>query len=91
MVTVLANTLVVCLIWVLESERLTRHTSTKLVLYDRIELIVPQRRQELIADLDIILCTESSAVFCKNRTKNSAGRKTGQVVYPNKQILLRFV
>ena len=52
MVTVLANTLVVCLIWVLESERLMRHTSTKLVLYDRIELIVPQRRQELIADLE---------------------------------------
>jgi len=52
MVTVLANTLVVCLIWVLESERLLRHTSTKLVLYDRIELIVPQRRQELIADLE---------------------------------------
>ena len=44
MVTVLANTLVVCLIWVLENERLMRHTSTKLVLYDRIELIVPQRR-----------------------------------------------
>ena len=52
MVTVLANTLVVCLIWVLESERLMRHTSTKLILYDRIELIVPQRRQELIADLE---------------------------------------
>ena len=51
-VTVLANLLVVGLIWVLESERLLRHTSTKLVLYDRIELIVPERRAELVADLE---------------------------------------
>ena len=51
-VTVLANLLVVCLVWVLESERLLRHTSAKLVLYDRIELIVPERRAELIADLE---------------------------------------
>ncbi|MBR1434764.1 MAG: DUF4956 domain-containing protein [Bacteroidales bacterium] len=52
LITVLSNALVVCLIWVLESERLVRHTSTKLVLYDRIDLIVPERRQELIADLE---------------------------------------
>ena len=51
-VTVLANLLVVCLIWVLESERLLKHTSAKLVLYDRIELIVPERRAELVADLE---------------------------------------
>ena len=49
---VLANGLVVTLIWVLESERLLRHTSAKLVLYDRIELIVPERRAELVADLE---------------------------------------
>ena len=48
----LSNLLVVCLIWVLESERLLKHTSTKLVLYDRIELIVPERRADLIADLE---------------------------------------
>ena len=48
----LSNLLVVCLIWILESERLLKHTSTKLVLYDRIELIVPERRAELIADLE---------------------------------------
>ena len=52
LVTVLSNFLVVCLIWVLESEKLLHHTSTKLVLYDRIELIVPERRAELIADLE---------------------------------------
>jgi len=52
LVTVLSNALVVCLIWILESDRLVRHTSTKLVLYDRIELIVPERRAELVADLE---------------------------------------
>ena len=50
-VTVLANLLVVCLIGVLESRRFLARNSTKLVLYDRIELIVPERREELIADL----------------------------------------
>ena len=51
-VMLIANALVICLIWVLENERLLKHTSTKLVLYDRIELIVPERRAELIADLE---------------------------------------
>ncbi len=52
LITVLSNLLVVALIWVLESERLLHHTSTKLVLYDRIDLIVPERRAELVADLE---------------------------------------
>lgn len=51
-VTVLANLLVVGLIWILESGRFLAHTSTKLVLYDRIELIVPERRAELVEDLE---------------------------------------
>lgn len=51
-VAVVANLLVIGLIWILGSERLLRHTSAKLVLYDRIELIVPERRAELIADLE---------------------------------------
>ncbi|MCR4860788.1 MAG: DUF4956 domain-containing protein [Bacteroidales bacterium] len=51
-VTVLANLLIVLLIWVLESGKFLAHTSTKLVLYDRIELIVPERRAELVADLE---------------------------------------
>lgn len=51
-IMVLSNALVVILIWVLESERLLKHTSAKLVLYDRIELIVPEKRQELVADLE---------------------------------------
>ena len=51
-VMALANALVILLIWILESERLVKHTSTKLVLYDRIDLIVPERRAELIEDLE---------------------------------------
>jgi len=50
-VTALANLLVIGLIWVLESGRFLAQTSTKLVLYDRIELIVPERRAELVEDL----------------------------------------
>ena len=50
-VLALANALVVCLIWVLESGRWLKHTSTKLILYDRIDLIVPEKREELIADI----------------------------------------
>ena len=51
-VLALSNLLVVGLIWVLENNVLVKNTSTKLVLYDRIELIVPERREELIADLE---------------------------------------
>ena len=49
---ILRSSLVICLIWVLESGRFLAHTATKLVLYDRIELIVPERRAELVADLE---------------------------------------
>ncbi len=51
-VMALANALVILLIWVLESPRLLHHTSTKLILYDRIELIVPEKRAELIEDIE---------------------------------------
>lgn len=51
-IMLISNALVVCLIWVLESEKLLRHTSAKLVLYDRIDLIVPEKRAELVADLE---------------------------------------
>ena len=47
-----ANVLIILLIWVLESKGILRQrTSTKLVIYDRIELIVPDRRKELLEDL----------------------------------------
>lgn len=51
-VMALVNALIVLLVWVLESESLVKHTTTKLVLYDRIELIVPEKRSELIEDLE---------------------------------------
>ncbi len=46
------NLLLIAVIWVLEGEKVVRHTSTKLVLYDRIDLITPDKRAELIADLE---------------------------------------
>ena len=51
-VMALANLLIIALVWILEGERLVKHVTTKLVLYDRIELIVPEKRAELIADLE---------------------------------------
>ncbi len=51
-VMVLVNLLVVALVAVLESEKLVAHTATKLVLYDNIALIVPEKREELKADLE---------------------------------------
>ena len=51
-IMLLSNALVIVLVWILESGKMLGHTSTKLVLYDRIELIVPERRPELIADLE---------------------------------------
>ena len=51
-VMALVNCLMLLLVWVLESESLVKHVTTKLVQYDRIELIVPERREELIADLE---------------------------------------
>lgn len=45
------NLLFVLCIWLCESNRWLKHVSCKLVQYDRIELIVPERRTELIADL----------------------------------------
>ena len=49
---VVANLLIVGLIWFVESSRWIKHTSTKLVQYDRIELIKPSCRQELKEDLE---------------------------------------
>lgn|SRR5574344_4126 len=38
--------------WFFESHKLLHPYSTKIIQYDRIELIVPERRAELIADLE---------------------------------------
>lgn len=48
----LVNVLILAVAAILESGLLVHHTTTKLVLYDRIDLIVPDKRAELIADLE---------------------------------------
>lgn len=45
------NLLFVLCVWLCESNRWLKHISCKLIQYDRIELIQPQRRAELINDL----------------------------------------
>lgn len=45
------NALFIICIWLLESERWLKHTSCKLILYDKIQLITPDKRQELMEDL----------------------------------------
>ena len=49
---IVANALIIAIIMFLEGRMLLKHTSTKLVLYEKIALIVPERREELIADLE---------------------------------------
>lgn len=51
-VLVLVNLLIIILILILESVCASNNTTTKLVLYDRIDMIVPEKRAELIADLE---------------------------------------
>jgi hypothetical protein len=48
----LANVLIIAILFVLEGIVMRRARATKLVCYERIELIVPARRNELIADLE---------------------------------------
>ena len=47
-----ANLLLLLLIWTVEGRRLLRHTSAKLVIYEKINLITPDKREEMIADLE---------------------------------------
>ncbi len=45
------NIAIALLIWFFEALVLRRNLATKLILYDRIELIPPERREELLEDL----------------------------------------
>lgn len=45
------NCIFLLVTWLLESERWLKHISCKLILYDKIQLIVPEKRTELISDL----------------------------------------
>ena len=48
---ILTNLMFIFCIWFSENNRWLRHVSNKLVQYDKIELIKPDKRDELIADL----------------------------------------
>ena len=48
----LANALIICVLAVLEGVVMRGRTATRLVCYERIELIRPERREELITDLE---------------------------------------
>lgn len=46
-----ANLLFIGIIWVLESNKFVKHTSTKIILYEKIALVKPDRYQDMLADL----------------------------------------
>lgn len=46
-----ANALIILLLWACEAFRTKDSTASRIVLYDKIELITPDRRKELIEDL----------------------------------------
>jgi len=48
---ILTNLLFIVVIWVLESNKVLKHTSWKIVLYEKIQLIKPEKYDELVADL----------------------------------------
>lgn len=48
---VVANLLFIAIIWVLESNKFVKHTSTKIVLYEKIALVKPDKYPEMLADL----------------------------------------
>jgi hypothetical protein len=48
---VIANLLFILIIWLLESNKFLKHTSAKMILYEKINLIKPENYDGLIADL----------------------------------------
>ena len=48
---VTANILFIIVIWALESNKVLKHTSNKIILYEKIGLIKPEKYDELLADL----------------------------------------
>ena len=49
----MANVLLFAIMYVFEHQRSISRTNTKLILYERIELIVPERRKELLEDVTL--------------------------------------
>lgn len=48
---VLTNVLFIVVIWVLEAAGMSRHKATKIITYEKIDLIKPERYNDLVADL----------------------------------------
>lgn len=48
---IVANLLFIFIIWLLESNTFLKHTSHKIILYEKIELIKPECRKELTQDI----------------------------------------
>lgn len=46
------NLIFIGVAWLFESNRMVRHVSSKIICYDKVGLIVPERRAELIVDLE---------------------------------------
>ena len=46
-----ANIIIICLAWAFEAWQIRNHWSKKIILYEKIENIKPERRAELVADL----------------------------------------
>ena len=69
---VVTNVLVILLIWLLEALVFTGKTANKIITYEKIDLIVPERREELMADLrkrtglDIVKIQIGSINFLKD-------------------------
>lgn len=69
---VATNLLVILLIWLLESLGFSKRQANKIITYEKIELIKPDRREELLADLkartglDIVKVQVGSIDFLKD-------------------------
>ena len=66
------NVLFIVIIWVLEAVGMFNHKAQKIITYEKIELIKPERREELLADLkartglDIVKVQVGSINFLKD-------------------------
>lgn len=48
---IIANIIIVCMAWAFEAWQVRNHLSKKIILYEKIENIKPEKRTELLADL----------------------------------------
>lgn len=48
---VCTNVLLITLTWIFEKQNFIKHRSSKIIVYDKIELVVPEKRTELLTDL----------------------------------------